>query len=200
MRVGRLRRCGLADPAFYPVRWRIGGLAGLVSNRDATLPAAQLRRNRHSAASLGLLPADRLGRCCAEQEEIRRTGPCLRNVFLGAARPRCSSAGAGPARKRLPVQGPVFGISSSQRWSGPPGRGSRATAPGLDALLTRRRVGSNWVWCYASCPNPRCAERRRASLLHTRRRLSVQEMETVETPRLWGRPGKRERGAGTYRV
>ena len=42
-----------------------------------------------------------------------------------------------------------------------------------DALLTRWRVGSNWVWCYASCPNPRYVERRRGSLLYTRRRLSI---------------------------
>ena len=49
--------------------------SGLVPEPISGLPAAQLHCNRHSAAPLSALPADRLGRCCAEQEEIRRT--CL---------------------------------------------------------------------------------------------------------------------------
>jgi hypothetical protein len=59
--------------------------------------------------SIGPSPADRLGRCYADQEEIPRTGPCLRNVFLaeGSAAGRAGCPGPGQeesarTRTRIP--------------------------------------------------------------------------------------------------
>ena len=100
--------------------------SGLVPEPISGLPAAQLHCNRHSAAPLSASPADRLGRCCAEQEEIRRT--CL--PCGGLRRSACWV----PGREDCAYRG-LYSASlpRSAGWVLPAG-GSRPTAPSPASL------------------------------------------------------------------